>query len=187
MKDIKQYLHLYLGCEIETDISFSISHHSPVSYKKLDADNYGKIIGELSVSEWSRYCKPILRPLSSMTEEEAFECFGSQWDGDEPTMKSMVKEDGWELMHFAPTHFKYLLSKGFDLFGLIESGLAIGAPTLWTPLLKNDPLYQDLNRLPAIHQQIDKNSKEIWENPDKDDVDINYDFHEGRGENNELL
>lgn len=26
---------------------------------------------------------------------------------------------------------------------------------------------------------------DIW--PDKDDVDINYDFHEGQGENNELL
>jgi hypothetical protein len=65
-----------------------------------------------------------------MTEEEAEQCFGGHWDGDEPTIKSMVKEDGWELMHFAPNHFKFLLSKHFDLFGLIPDGLAIDKTTL---------------------------------------------------------
>lgn len=36
-------------------------------------------------------------------------------------------------------------------------------PTVTLPNVKNDPLYQDLNRLPAIHEQINKTSKEIWE------------------------
>jgi hypothetical protein len=36
-------------------------------------------------------------------------------------------------------------------------------PTVTLPNVKNNPLYQDLNRLPAIHEQINKASKEIWE------------------------
>jgi hypothetical protein len=72
------------------------------------------------------YFKPILRPLSDITEEEKIECvllFDDQF---------ILGQDGkyaWRATFF-PSMFKYLLSKYFDLFGLIEAGLAIDYKTL---------------------------------------------------------
>lgn len=57
--------------------------------------------------------KLILRPLSDMTEEEMIEV-----DVDVPNILS-------EYEKLRPTAFSFLLSKGFDLFGLIDAGLAI--------------------------------------------------------------
>jgi hypothetical protein len=84
--------------------------------------------------------KPILRRLSSMTEEEAktFIC-----STDEtlritkigPGGISYVGEqtDFIDTIFFSaidPSRFNWLLKNSFDLFGFIESGLAIDAATL---------------------------------------------------------
>lgn len=99
-KDIKDYLHLYLGCQV-----------------LIDGETLVTLVGfshtydiELYVNnQWlhHRFCKLLLRPLSDMTDEEMDEV----WYG--PSERT-----------------RYLLSKGFDLFGLIEAGLAIDATTL---------------------------------------------------------
>lgn len=68
--------------------------------------------------------KPVLRALTDMKEEEAATCFelGNPGSGHQ----------GWEVLDYykngtlflEPPEFHYLLSCGFDLFGLIEAGLA---------------------------------------------------------------
>lgn len=65
--------------------------------------------------------RPILRPLSSMTEEEQ-EHLDSLNNIDRGTIKH-YKNVG--ILEVRPNEFLYLLSRGFDLFGLIDSGLAI--------------------------------------------------------------
>ena len=89
--------------------------------------------------------KPILRPLSDITEAEAkavTEFTGSY--GDTPgqrTYKTWKNQFGKIVVSwgqglrekyvpqdetiYKPEQFTYLLKQGFDLFGLIESGLAI--------------------------------------------------------------
>lgn len=94
MKKKKDYFHFYIG--------------SDVQWTRSD----GKIITSkltLSDAEWLRLrddSKLILRPLSSMTEEEEKHMISTQDIGET---------------------FRWMLSKGFDLFDLIDSGLALDA------------------------------------------------------------
>jgi len=95
-KKIEDYLHLYLGCDVR---------HNNGSIVKMNSIALNNMLN--NKYEMQEY-KPILRPLSDMTEEEKIE---------------VRKFDKVELPHFELT--RYLLSKHFDLFGLIEAGLAI--------------------------------------------------------------
>lgn len=129
-KQLKDYLHLYIGCDVQT--RFGITNFN---YYTLDL--------------WSRGAyqeiRPILRPLSSITEEEAekicFFNYGENYSwyiyGNEPNPHILHLLEGDEkytdrikLYIGTPEVWRYLLSKSFDLFGLIESGLAIDATTL---------------------------------------------------------
>jgi hypothetical protein len=86
-----------------------------------------------SVLEWSDIGYPhdvkqlILRPLSSMTEEEQ----DHVWQAEEPN-SILQMENGTKVRKvvLAPERTAYLLSKGFDLFNLIPEGLAVNAETL---------------------------------------------------------
>lgn len=89
--------------------------------------------------------KLVLRPLSDMTEEEL-----GEWakiagaDFDEKELKRQHKafvtlveqkginafEVGKGEFHLVPKMFVFLLSKGFDLFGLIDAGIAIDIKTI---------------------------------------------------------
>ena len=75
------------------------------------------------------FIKLSLRRLESMTEEEGFECFGSAWAGDSPNVGEVFEQmkecNDFTMLHLQPDDFLYLLSKSFDLFGLIDSGAAI--------------------------------------------------------------
>lgn len=63
--------------------------------------------------------KLLLRPLSSMTEEEEREMIATQDDVKlEGYPEILLKADSGET-------FLYMLRKGFDLFGLIEKGEAV--------------------------------------------------------------
>jgi len=117
-KDIKDYLHLYLGCEVMLD---SIIESSEPNIKTLTAiQSIAPFVvlrdkGDSRQGEWvdMNNCKPILRPLSDMTEEEK-KLFGI----------IKIEERSFSIeTHFES--FRLLLSKHFDLFGLIEAGLAI--------------------------------------------------------------
>ena len=104
-KELKDYLHLYLGCKINTSINGTV----------MDGKWYDRIM--------NNECDglPILRPLSDMSEEEKTNIEGTDWT-------NMVN-GGWE---YSPETFLFLLSKHFDLFELIESGLAVNAAELQT-------------------------------------------------------
>jgi hypothetical protein len=87
MKELKNYLHLYLGCEC--------------------------VIGDSNVKE----------TIKAVSEYSV--CVGANKYGvDDQFILGQDGKYAWRATFF-PSMFKYLLSKYFDLFGLIEAGLAI--------------------------------------------------------------
>lgn len=122
-KKIVDYLHLYIGSKIR---------YAPLGGEYFDETMTGidgwKVLteNEPDYSCAAEECKLILRPLSSMTEEEMQECGNMVYDfsGDPDLNK-------WEPKDFeiglAPEQFYWLLSKHFDLFNLIPEGLALDA------------------------------------------------------------
>lgn len=142
MSDLKltpQVLAMYLGCEIEAKGSRGILRN--VNLKGFCTLQLSEEIGQ-SIGCLVEEVKPILRRLSSMTEEEAREfCVycPSDWKvvvtpdqhgiyikcwkvGDLESMQIV------DLEAVTASQFQYLLSKHFDLFGLIDAGLAIEKP-----------------------------------------------------------
>ena len=168
MKDIRPYLPLYYGCKCRC-------------YSHSDKDGWEAAICPELLAEVEdedsevKGVKLILRPLSSMTEEnfrgiasrffnteklvfdyacdreldpefegEVIEHINEACDDDPENVimcesRSKSITHGWisyeEVYHGFSTVeqaeiFKILLSLGFDLFGLIEEGLAIDATTL---------------------------------------------------------
>ena len=100
MKDIKDYLHLYLGCECIVDgIKTKLSAYH-IEFQDDDT------------------IKPILRPLLDMDGNEQIEY----------AKLTKLVTDGVHSVQIridTPESFLWKLSKGFDLFGLIEDGLVI--------------------------------------------------------------
>lgn len=143
-KQIKDYLHLYLGCKVKLvkDISEEFSSYDDFEVPAVESigtfcmlnDGFQVYCGDESeewpygvkfdhnfIASWDfKSYKPILRPLSSMTgiEQEDYEA---------------VNGGGRFKAHPNAEAYRWLVSKHFDLFGLIESGLAIDATTLTQP------------------------------------------------------
>lgn len=183
MKEIKDYLHLYLGCEIlfkcgnEEVVCNIINVHVGGGYA-LGTSKDGKAFNHYGGFDGG---KLIIRPLSDMTEEEILQCgklicavpneegfsyeiershntVGAKFFSDKYTSGQYLSiwneknklsgighiEVGWyndnkidkrktkDLWKVGGCHELtiYLLSKHFDLFGLIEAGLAIDKTTL---------------------------------------------------------
>lgn len=141
MKDIKDYIQFYLGCDVQWARN---SLQTPSKAKLLCYNICGECVLENKDNQFQvniSLIKPILRPLSSMTEEEAKHLFVLHFDADpEKIVYSHFDEvenyhiAEWDNRRFAiylkalsPDAFIYLLSKGFDLFGLIESNLAVAS------------------------------------------------------------
>lgn len=132
--EFKDVAHLYLGCEVEAHPK----HYEDKAIKgRLDGvvlnrvfvqcfDVFGNPWSENEVTSLEKLpfdkIKPILRPLSDMTEEE----------------KAQLRDFmGWaryvEYLKFGlctPEGVAYLLKQGFDLFNLIPSSQAIDRTTL---------------------------------------------------------
>lgn len=126
MKEIKDYLPFYLGCQVGY-----ASHHEPqdATYT-LTAENLKEAMDFND--------PPHLRPLSDMTEEEAIELAKihkydiPEDNGVREELINIYSDDGE--LHLGKPYLPismykdgllWLLKQGFDLFGLIESGLAI--------------------------------------------------------------
>lgn len=174
-KDIRDYLHLYLGCEIEHDkkvyrgtlIGISAGFHTAeIHCDFFKKNSHGhrvpkdKDFGTFHI----QICriKPILRPLSDMSDEEVLELcktasptiFGdyrfAKWEANRSphemchwtvTNKNSTyrfnvssvdgdvyisAEDGdIDLVSIDGNYRFWYLKKGFDIFGLIDAGLAI--------------------------------------------------------------
>lgn len=124
--ELKDVLHLYLGCECKdtfNDVMFVLDSRNLYLYSLSDSLNQ---------------IKPILRPLSSMTEEEAVELISLYIPKDKTNligfgsvnMNQLNYKIGQSVLNkhwdkLSAIEFQYLLSKGFDLFGLIDNGLAL--------------------------------------------------------------
>lgn len=114
MKEIKDYLHLYLGCTCfyESKKGLAIS--------KIDGNMISSPIHYPNI-------RLSLRPLSDMTEDEEKILMGNGLlQYTDKLNPNMSMNDYWKssLMTMGK-NVQYLLSKHFDIFGLIELGLAI--------------------------------------------------------------
>ena len=141
-KELKYYVPFYLGCECitpdgimvlnginTTDVRYSVWFYCKWSDKKncyLPKQN-GEILGKQSlVGKAYKYSdiKLVLRSLSDMTEKEAKEM-------DLSDVQKGLLAFGHKLqMYMTPNQFNSCLKNHFDLFGLIESGLAVNAAEL---------------------------------------------------------
>ena len=139
-KELKDYLPFYLGCECNTPdgvlilngLNINDSRNQVWFYcrwnnkktRYLPKQNAEILNKQSLVGKSFKYSqiKPILRPLSDMTYEERGE---------------LQKVVGWldfkhylNLRFYNPEMLLFLLPKHFDIFGLIESGLAVDKTTL---------------------------------------------------------
>jgi len=140
-KKIENYIHHYLGCGV-TVLNPITKEWSKV--RRLCFTDCNLIVN------YSRDAKLILRPLSDMTENEAIEYFNLhettiiikkeilkkgvgfqyKWKSERGNLEDGFSYSGVGIAFsdknkYNSTEFVYLLSKGFDLFGLIEAGFAI--------------------------------------------------------------
>lgn len=108
MKKIEDYLPLYLGCDaLISDGKTNII--APITPSTL-----------INILERDWKVTPRLRPLSSMTEREFTEMLTI---ANENNIK-ILERDEIVLRQTAPEIMRFLISRSFDIFGLIESGLA---------------------------------------------------------------
>lgn len=105
MRQIKDYLHLYLGCQFIT----------PNSQGELNATTLPLVI---NMCKRGDKVQLLLIPLSAMTEQEAQE-LNSIGGGTEVFQKGSI------VYSFDSDRILWALKRRFDLFGLIESELAI--------------------------------------------------------------
>lgn len=115
---LKDVIHFYIGCNL-----------------LIDGEHGHKLIGvvcdqcHLIHYRYNQYgtcsvsvVKPILRPLSSMVTQEDREA-GRIY-------RNVIRKRDFYVDEAHAAKIAYLLSKHFDLFGLIESGQAIDATNL---------------------------------------------------------
>lgn len=109
-KKIEDYLHLYIGADVSNNSGDNIKMEPHLLlYGNIEKFKSGQL-------------KLILRPLSDMTEEEDSEVAYMLRDGKSITKFYSVFGE-YEFVN-GPL-VAYLLKQGFDLFGLINSGLAL--------------------------------------------------------------
>jgi len=143
-KKLSDYLHLYLGC----DLYIHEQGETPFKSKFEAIDVTGRPIAK----EYDHHIlwkfdevKPILRPLSDMTEDEFNEiklefsvdilnAYISPATYHDRPWHVIVLENRLQTNTLKFNDGMILLRKHFDLFGLIESGLAIDKTTYQQPL-----------------------------------------------------
>lgn len=124
-------LQLYIGCKGECFIRYGCEDNQCawVNCVILGINKRKKVVyvkcKDIYGNEWDDYREvpylevlPILRPISDMTEQEddLFSAIGYKlFSNESPALNAILKN---------AAQTKYLLSKHFDLFGLIQSGLA---------------------------------------------------------------
>lgn len=130
MKKIKDYLHLYLDANVKCRCFSLADREGWIS----NLDVY-LIIDFFDADSEIYAVMPILRKLEDMREEESgcLQKFGGSWG-------ITNRKYALERMFGSPHHgchgvdvaalTAHLLSKGFDLFGLIDAGLAVNAKDL---------------------------------------------------------
>lgn len=133
MKNIKDYLHLYLLADVlvqgeertgRLTGTMNGNYECEIQFRLVDNPHHSEEEPESANTDDVKLC---LRPLSDMTEEEK-----NQFERMVEDAQDFNKPEAWtdNFVCEIAEHTRYLLSKHFDLFGLIESGLAIDKTTL---------------------------------------------------------
>jgi hypothetical protein len=120
-KNIKDYLHLYMGCPLIYEVwGQECEEVHGVRSKKITAKLHPEVYLNIIQGRFAWAYNIILRPLSDMTKVEVSELRNIWSDGYETgnNYTSIIAD---------AAQIKWLLSKHFDLFGLIPAGLAIDA------------------------------------------------------------
>lgn len=144
-EDLRRFLPLYIGCEVMvtrpesasvqmrlTGISIDDmdSEDEMFSAQVFEGDGPDAYEGEGNILVGEEEVQPILRPLSSMTEEDYKE-MQSQGLGNYIRVEDwLTRYNDGVFDEFSPKMWLFLLSKHFDLFNLIPSGLAIDKTTM---------------------------------------------------------
>lgn len=107
---------------MQSGISYTLCGFMPYKAKSKNPSDEIRLIVRSNENDYDEFpldehVKIILRPLSDMRDEEKFGKPGKS--GEYPDKEI-----------FSFEHTRYLLSKHFDLFGLIEAGIAIDKTTL---------------------------------------------------------
>lgn len=119
--ELKDYLHLYLGCEVISE-SYKITEDKPERLicihwyfnSKYDRSTVSITHRGSQIVIETEFIKPILRPLSDMQQDEKHEL---------NKILNKYKDAAPATIEAFRVH--YMLSKHFDLFQLIENNLAI--------------------------------------------------------------
>jgi hypothetical protein len=134
----KDIAHLYLGCEclVETGIETQPIKLTGISYDEgeLWCHFENTETGYALVED----VKPILRPLSDMTEEERRVLILERYSVSNTLTKSWIDNNvmyfettgftqggKFYINEYTPDIFLYLLSRHFDLFNLLDTNQAI--------------------------------------------------------------
>lgn len=163
-------LSFYRNCKIEYFDYFTNKYK--IGTLQGIADDHHFFIKEDGSGQEIDKCKPILRPISDITDAELKELFMMDNSFEEVTMSylkfshreehigyfsvrfnceyinKMGKKSGMmgtiSFMRLTPKQFQYILSMHFDIFGWIKNGIAIAGE------LRNVPA-------PLTEQHVDKN------------------------------
>jgi hypothetical protein len=135
--EIKDYLHLYLGCTLDNGNILNAVHVDG----SLETLYRGHLINYWTPEE-AKELKLVLRPLSDIKfheKQEFIETCGLEQEDIDCLILSTVNpfENTYGTAHLTNViqwakGVTYLLSKHFDIFGLIDAGLAIDATPLPT-------------------------------------------------------
>lgn len=113
---LQEYIHYYIGCNgVLNNRDTQLIGTAIGMYQFIDLDT--NQCGEGDLGDFM----PVLRRLEDLTEEERVEIFGP----DTRFYKPFDYDDACDIKQWHA-----LLKKGFDLFGLIDAGLAVGAKTI---------------------------------------------------------
>jgi hypothetical protein len=121
--EFKDVAHLYLGCKVV----YNDREYYLEGFHKYGLDYSGRWIYIMNDADDAttvgiKDIKPLLRPLSSMTDKEL-----RQIEKLLPSDDSIDDDDAVEMLKSTGVLAKKLLEMNFDLFGLIENNQAIDA------------------------------------------------------------
>jgi hypothetical protein len=134
--EFKDVSHLYLPFELRPESGSTLTCFAVINDTFNRSHEIVVLNGNVSHRIQYGLWKPILRPLSDMTHAELCEFVGQRFAFNYcNTVIENISGSMFELHKFLSqfseyNSIPYLLSKGFDLFGLIPRGLAIDKTTI---------------------------------------------------------
>jgi len=131
-KQFKDVAHLYLGCTVKTHPNFRPNIKERIEGKQGFAILTENLLADEADGTFPFKSKPLLYPLSAMTEEQVVECY-------EVVHNCKPVDSIADTAEYIEAHLNdecaaktwiWACNNHLDIFGLIESGEAIDVTTL---------------------------------------------------------